>query len=192
MGRYPYNPKDPNEQYRLKHMDPRWYENRPEHLPPMPPAPPPPPYCPSPYYGKPDNKKEYTEYILDEENENTNTVDANIDNTVNKIYGYDKDNMNKLRLVATLITQESAALELINDLSKPLDLVELAETCPCMNSTFRENLNQAYSAQLKEHLKLHQKLYNYIYGNASGEEGSEEEGGPLYSINGLQFDVVDG
>lgn len=189
MARYPYNNdyNDPKQDYRIRHMDPRWYEDRPDRMPP-----PPPPYEPPPHYHPPKPiKPRPKEYILDEEGTNTNTIDSNIDNTVNKIYGYDKDNMNKLRIVAQLINQESAALELINDLSKPLDLVELAETCPAMNSSFRENLNQAYSAQLKQHLKLHQKLYNYIYGSASGETTEEEDGGPLYSINGLQFDVME-
>lgn len=171
-------------------MDSRWYNDQPEHVHHAPPPPPPPPYSPPPYYGQPGRKPDPKEYILDEDGD-ANTIDVDIDNTVNKIYGYDKDNMNKLRLVAKLIGQESAALELINDLSNPLDLVELSKTCPCMNSKFRENLNQAYSAQLKEHLKLHQKLYNYIYGNPTGEEDSTDEGGPLYSINGLQFDIME-
>ena len=91
-------------------------------------------------------------------------------------YGYNKINMINLNKVSERIKQETKVLDMINDLEKPLDLIKIMETCPSFSSKFRNLLNEAYSAQLKQDLEISSKLYSYIYGEppvTPSEESSD-------------------
>ena len=167
---------DPRVERNLKHMDSKWYSET--HSKPFNQY-----IIPGP--GMQPDRPEFNPFVV-------NDVEY-VEPKVKPVYGSDRYNMKLLRDTSARITQITDALRMINNTSKPLNLVELINACPSYSRKFREILNNAYSEDLKAELELQKELYDYIYGEPPAEEQPSDNPGVVdVDIDNVSIESSDG
>lgn len=166
----PADEDDPNNPYQkveaaMNHVDTHWGENYDEPFDCMHPKEKE-PHChhgAPKHHHHPNNTKPRT--VID-----TPPMEQLTPDDVDEVYGYSEHNMKLLRVSSVRVSNLTNVLKEIQETDHGIDLVRIMEQVPFASITFREILEQAFNAEMKNYLNIISKLNKYIYGEPPAPE----------------------
>lgn len=172
-------PIDPMEEYRIKHMNSKFYTLTNER----------------PFGWKEDGSVLIPPRMDSDEYMQWAGVDPRPEPTIDDIIdvkGYNSTNVAIMTRASQRINETTKALQILNDITRPVDLVRLMLTAPAVfkKPKFRETLMNAIQAELDDDIAIVNKVQELLNAEEE-EEGGEETTTPEDGTTETSTDVDD-